>query len=176
MMTFPPLALSRVGHGLLQLLPQAAGALLLCWCVATLCMLFSPAAPQWHALPPPAPQTAAALVAQQSWFGRVPDVAALAAPPLEVIGVLGNGKSKHGDFAIVRENGVKIVLQVGRSSPGGWQLLSVSGQGVVVSREGQEQHLSLTSGKATVAVAAPPPGQAAELPMPPPQGDNERLE
>lgn len=117
-------------------LPVLAGLLAGWWLVATATALLAPRAPAWRVLRAPQPQADAGSVAQQAWFGSSQQAAAQAAPPLQVVGVLGGGLGSHQDFAIVLENGQMQPLRVGEQSPGGWWLRKVDGAGIVIQQAG----------------------------------------
>lgn len=106
------------------------------WLVATVTPLLAPAAPALLPLDAPQPQAAAGNVAQQAWFGSRQQATAQAAPPLQVVGVLGGGHGSQQDFAIVIENGQTRPLRVGEQSPGGWWLRKVDGAGVLIQQQG----------------------------------------
>lgn len=149
-------------------LPVLAAAIASWWLAATATQLLAPSAPALLTLDAPQPQAAAGSVAQQAWFGSSQQgQVAAAAPPLQVLGVLGGGHGSRQDFAIVQENGQPLALRVGSQSPGGWWLRRVDGKGVVIQQEGgQEVRVALSAAAAATAAGgmAPPP---AAVPAPP---------
>lgn len=161
----------RLARPLPGMLPLLAAAIACWWVMASAVRLLAPAAPALLTLDAPQPQAAAGSVAQQAWFGSSQQgQAAVAAPPLQVLGVLGGGHGSQQDFAIVLENGQPQALRVGRQSPGGWWLRRVDGSGVVIQQEGgQEVRVALSPPAANVAASgALPPAQAGQIV--PPQG------
>ena len=147
--------LSRLSH-LVPWLLLATGTW---WLLAVLMPVLAPAALTLRLLAMPNTPAAAGMVAQQSWFG-VPVSAESTAPAamLTLTGLMGSGVASGGDFAIVQENGTTLVLRPGASSPAGWVLVKVEGQGIVVSRGGVEQRIMLqrpSSQAATTVMASP---------------------
>ena len=113
----------RLARPLPGMLPLLAAAIACWWVMASAVRLLAPAAPALLTLDAPQPQAAAGSVAQQAWFGSSQQgQVAAAAPPLQVLGVLGGGHGSRQDFAIVQENGQPLALRVGSQSPGGWWL------------------------------------------------------
>lgn len=150
----PPAFASRFLSRFPSLLPYLATAVGL-WCLlAVLMPLLAPASLSLRLLGMPNVPATAEIVAQQAWFGMAaaPDMA-VPESTLTLVGVMGSGVADGGDFAIVQEAGVTMVLRPGASSPAGWVLVKVEGQGVVVSRGGVEQRIMLQR-------AAQPPMEA----------------
>lgn len=142
-------------------LPLLAGVLACWWLVASLTTLLSPRAPVLAVLEAPQPEAAAGNVALQHWFGSSQQAAAAqAAPPLQVLGVLGGGQGSRQDFAIVLENGQPQALRVGEQSPGGWWLRRVDGSGVVIQQQGGAE-VSVALSRAVAGSPSPAGGAPA---------------
>jgi hypothetical protein len=146
------------------------------WLGQTVVRLAGGTTPPLPQLAPADPQSAAGITAQAHWFGDASIAAPVAAPPLTVIGVLSGPASQA--FAIVVENGQKLPLLVGKSTPGGWTLITVTPTGVVLSRAGSSDKVEvpLLSRDAAAPAAPPaapggfvPPGGNPANGMPPPQ-------
>lgn len=150
-----------------SLLPMLAALLACWWLVASVTVLLAPAAPAWRVLAPPQPQAAAGSVAQQAWFGSSQVADTQAAPPLQVLGVLGGGGQSRQDFAIVLENGQSRPLRVGEQSPGGWWLRKVEGDGIVVQRQGGPEVKVALQRQGAAAPAPAQPGQVMVPSAPP---------
>lgn len=150
-----------------SLLPMLAALLACWWLVASVTVLLAPAAPAWRVLATPQPQAAAGSVAQQAWFGSSQVADTQAAPPLQVLGVLGGGGQSRQDFAIVLENGQSRPLRVGEQSPGGWWLRKVEGDGIVVQRQGGPEVKVALQRQGAAAPAPAQPGQVMVPSAPP---------
>ncbi|WP_144372971.1 hypothetical protein [Vogesella urethralis] len=151
-------------------LPLLAAALASWWLVATATQLLAPSAPALRTLDMPQPQAAAGSVAQQAWFGSSQQAVAQAAPPLQVLGVLGGGHGSQQDFAIVLENGQMLPLRMGEQSPGGWWLRKVDGRGIVIQQQGGgEVRVALERTPATAVPQTLPATSSSMVPISPPQ-------
>lgn len=150
-----------------SLLPTLAALLACWWLVASVTVLLAPAAPVWRVLATPQPQAAAGSVAQQAWFGSSQVADTQAAPPLQVLGVLGGGGQSRQDFAIVLENGQSRPLRVGEHSPGGWWLRKVEGDGIMVQRQGGPEVKVALQRQGAAAPAPAQPGQVMVPSAPP---------
>jgi len=134
------------------------------WLGQTVLRLVGGTTPSLSQLAPADPQSAAGITAQAHWFGDASVAAQVAAPPLTVIGVLSGPASQA--FAIVEENGHRLPLLVGKTTPGGWTLLQVEPTGVVLSRSGNDKvEVPLTRRDAAPEPVAPSvaPGGFASL-------------
>lgn len=152
---FMPQRVLRQAARLPALLPCLAALFASWWLVAAVLNML-PGAPTLRVLAQPQPVAAAGAVAQQSWFGVMQDAAASqVAPPVSVLGVLGGGQGSRLDFAILLENGQKIVVRAGDKTPGGWMLLRVNGSGVVL-RQPDGRELSVALSRQAVPDGAPP--------------------
>lgn len=151
-------------------LPLLAAALASWWLVASVTPLLAPRAPALAVLEAPQPDAAAGNVALQAWFGSSRQAeAAQAAPPLQVLGVLGGGQGSRQDFAIIIENGQSHALRVGEQSPGGWWLRRVDGGGVVIQQQGGAEvsvALSRQAAAGTLAGGNVPAVTPGALPVP----------